>query len=73
MTSPSPVREKLNIFFNAQEHVRKVRRLAIVTTDQCQARCAHCLMKSGPKETAQLTLEKMLSAIDFFIEKVRSV
>lgn len=73
MTSPSPVREKLNIFFNAQEHVRKVRRLAIVTTDQCQTRCAHCLMKSGPKETAQLTLEKMLSAIDFFIEKVRSV
>lgn len=54
--------------FDLAESIRNTRRLAIVTTDECQARCAHCLMESGPSEKARLSLAQMTSALDFFIE-----
>lgn len=39
--------------------------LAIVTTDRCQAHCAHCLMKSGPEETAQVKISDIRVAVDW--------
>ncbi|WP_139738842.1 radical SAM protein [Actinomyces wuliandei] len=43
--------------------------LAIATTDRCQARCAHCLMKSGPERTEELSLEEMESFISYLHEQ----
>lgn len=39
--------------------------LAIATTDQCQARCAHCLMKSSPERDEALTVDDMWRIIDY--------
>lgn len=54
--------------FDLRKHVENTRRLAIVTTDECQARCAHCLMESGPSETARLSLNQIITAVNYFIE-----
>ncbi|WP_278971670.1 radical SAM protein [Mobiluncus mulieris] len=53
--------------FDLKEYIRRVHSLAIVTTDECQARCAHCLMSSGPAETTRLSIEKMKETVDFFV------
>lgn len=42
-----------------------VRELAIATTDKCQARCAHCLMKSGPERSEVLTVEQMWDMVSY--------
>jgi hypothetical protein len=46
----------------------RVRRLAIATTDKCEARCAHCLMKSGPQRKERLSLDEIKYCIDYFHE-----
>ncbi len=43
-----------------------VRRIAIATTNRCQARCAHCLMNSGPTGTEELTASEMIGIIDYY-------
>lgn len=42
--------------------------LAIATTDHCQARCAHCLMKSGPEREEVLTVREMWRVIEYLVE-----
>lgn len=40
---------------------------AIVTTDCCPAKCAHCLMSSGPDESQKLSLAEITSFVDDLI------
>jgi len=40
------------------------RTLTFITTDQCGARCAHCLMESGPERESTLTYESMRRRMD---------
>lgn len=42
-------------------------RFAVVTTDRCQARCAHCLMKSAPERPERLTLEQIMKLVDHLV------
>lgn len=38
--------------------------LTFITTDECSARCAHCLMLSGPDRPTKLTYEQIREQID---------
>jgi hypothetical protein len=38
--------------------------LSFITTDECSARCAHCLMDSGPDRPAKLTYDQIREKID---------
>lgn len=48
---------------------KKICEIAIVTTDRCQARCAHCLMESSPDRTEQLSARQITDYIDYFSAK----
>lgn len=48
---------------------QKVEQLAIITTDKCPIRCAHCLMSSGPENSSVLSFSEISKAIDFFNAK----
>lgn len=38
--------------------------LTILTTSECDAHCAHCLMRSGPKRHDTLTLENIIDTVE---------
>jgi hypothetical protein len=38
--------------------------LTILTTSECDAHCAHCLMRSGPKRHDTLTLENIIETVE---------
>lgn len=53
-------------FENLEESIQTVHHLAVVTTDKCQARCAHCLMKSEPSRSERLNLESFKRTVTYF-------
>lgn len=55
--------------FDVFAGIREMRRLAILTTDRCQARCGHCLTRSGPEQTQVLNLDEMIDVIDCLIQR----
>lgn len=55
-------------FEDLVETIDEVRHLAVVTTDNCQARCAHCLMKSGPSRSERLDVETVKRTVGYFAE-----
>lgn len=53
-------------FDKFDESIHGVRHLAVVTTDTCQARCAHCLMKSDPKRSERLSIATFKNVLTYF-------
>lgn len=46
--------------------------LTFITTNECSANCAHCLMMSNPSRHEKLTAKQIENAIDAFIVRKRS-
>lgn len=63
----SPCTSELR-FEDFADSIDKVRHLAVVTTDNCQARCAHCLMKSGPNRSERLDVHTAKLTVAYFAE-----
>lgn len=45
------------------------RTLTFITTNECGARCAHCLMMSGPERHEKLTFQQIKESIDKYFPK----
>lgn len=53
-------------FEDLADSIGEVRHLAVVTTDNCQARCAHCLMKSGPSRLERVDVDLVKQTVTYF-------
>lgn len=51
------------------EMLSNIRETAIATTDQCNIKCEHCLMMSGPSRKEKLSYLSMKRFIDSLREK----